>query len=432
MKYTAEQSEKAFIGCLILDPELLEVVKDKGLTPDWLKDGKHKRIFEILLEAFDEGKFLDPNTISDKGVDYLMITELMDSVNSTSNFDEHAYNIGVARLNEAIQNRLLRDPENPQSVRALIDSFENKFSSNKIVRVSDIAKKIAEEVINENPKIEMNLPWSNLNQLLSGIQRKKLYFVGGLPGHRKTDFVINISDHILKQGFKVLHCDYEMGESDTFKRYLTKRKEIPNTWIDTRRDKWGNVLAIEEREIMSNHTGEYGKEIDEILKIVCYRKINEIKSIAKSMQADVIVIDHIQLFCEEHPMRKGSTNATHINNLCRRLKKLAMELDVAVICPSQIDKNMEGPPRKKDFKESAGMMENGDVLIGIWWPHAEQKKKSSRGVECLMNFFEYVLAKHRGGPVGRDDLECQPDTGLMKEFSKREEPSNCYEGNGEL
>jgi len=331
-----------------------------------------------------------------------------------------------------MQSRMIRNPEDPQSVRSLIDSFDDKFTEKEAVNVKYISEEMSREVMEKEPKIEIKLPWPGLNILLGGVKRQKLYFVGGLPGHRKTDFVINIADYVLEQGFNVLYCDYEMGESDTFSRFVTKRKEIPNTWIETRKNQFGKALSEEEREVMSNHIIEYGNDESERLKIVCYPRINEIKNIAKSMNADVICIDHIQLFCEEHPMRKGDTKPSHINSLCRRLKKLARELDVAIICPSQIDKNMEGPPRKKDFKESAGMMENGDVLIGIWWPHAEQKAVSSKGVACTMNFLEYEIAKHRGGPVGRGELYVQVDTGHMREFEKKEDPVYSYQGGNEL
>jgi len=420
--YNALASEIAFIGCLILDPELIETVRDRGMSVKWLKIPENQRIFEYIMQCYDEGKLIDPVTIVDSGIDEDHINQAMDSVTSTSNFEQYAKSIGLARLNEALKIRLSRNPENPEMVRSLLDSFADKFETKSMLDLRDIAKANADEVKKEEPEIEMPLPWKNLNTLLGGIRRQKLYFIGGLPGHRKTDFAINIGQHILEKGFTVLYCDYEMGESDTFLRFYTKKSRVPNTYISTRIKEHGVALTDIERVTIADTMEDYGQKMHGRLNIICYPKINEVKNMIKSTGADVVFIDHIQLFAEEHPIRQGETKAAHINTLCRRLKKLSRELNVAIICPSQIGRQCSGPPKKSDFKESAGMSENGDVLIGVWWPQAEQLSKDSKGKTCNKNYFELELAKHRGGPVGRDELHVEVETGFMTEFSRREAP----------
>lgn len=429
MTYTAENSEKAFMGCLILEPELVEIVKDRGMSIKWLKDERHKEIFEIIVEAFDQGKALDPNIIVDKGIPYHYMTDLMDAA-TPAFFDQYAKNIGTARLNEAMKIRIERSPENPELVRSLIDSFDDKFAVQVIKDVKSIAKEKAEDVLSETPEIEMKLPWKDLNLILGGIRRQKLYFLGGLPGHRKTDFAIDIADDLLKQGFNVLYCDYEIGEEDTFTRFFSKRAGIANTTIETRLDEFGNPLTELERIGLSGRINHYSEELDGNLTIVCYPKINEIKNLIKSKNIDAVFIDHIQLFAEEHPIRKDETKPSHINTLCRRLKKLCREMDVAVLCPSQIGRNVQGPPKKSDFKESAGMSENGDVLMGLWWPFAEQKKVNSKGKPCNKNYFEIELAKHRGGPVGRFELYVDVTTGHFTEYTDKQD-TNDYRGRRE-
>jgi len=320
--------------------------------------------------------------------------------------------------------RLERNPENPELIKSLIESFEDKFYVKKINDVKQIAKDMAEEVIEEQPRIEMKIKHNALNRILGGVRRKKLIFLGGRPGHRKTDFVIDIADYILEQGFRVLYADFEMGEEDTFLRFFTKRKRIANTIIETRIDEFGKTLTPLERVGLSDCIKSYADEIEDRLTIVCNPKLNEIRKIAKSVKADMVVIDHIQLFAEEHPLRAGDTKPSHIESLCARLKKMSRELNIAVWSPSQVDRKIEGPPKKSDFKGSAGIEENGDVLIGIWWPHAEGKVISSRGKRCGSNFIEYSIAKNRGGPVGRDDLHVEITTGVMSEFTDQEDTNN--------
>ena len=91
-------AEMAFLGSIMLRPEVLYEIMDI-VAPDAFYSGKHKIIYETMLELFGKGEPIDLLTLSSKlkekgrlesigGSSYL--TELVDSVPSSSNAEHYA------------------------------------------------------------------------------------------------------------------------------------------------------------------------------------------------------------------------------------------------------------------------------------------------------------------------------------------------------
>ena len=59
------QAERSLLGCLMLDPTLVQKVKDV-LNPEDFYAGAHRRIFEMLLRMHESGDAIDILTVTER------------------------------------------------------------------------------------------------------------------------------------------------------------------------------------------------------------------------------------------------------------------------------------------------------------------------------------------------------------------------------
>jgi len=413
MIFDPVNAEKAVIGCLILDPSLMEEAQSYTLDEKFFRETVHIEIWNLIEKALKDGVDFDPICLMDRGIDFETVTALTDIPDKIKSFKTYAYHLALGKHTYDLQRHIQRDPEDLQPIQDRMDKFTRMFSGQDLLTIQEIAQEAVETILDDDPRVDMPLPWERLNNRLAGCRRGKLSFVGGRPGHHKTNFIINVSVNLIKNGSKVLYADFEMGERETFERHVAVDKGLVGMEISTKRNSSGVMLSEPGRQRIAEKIGEFATECDGKLYIKSYPKLHEIKALAKSLDVDIVFIDHIQAFSNSQPMRSGETRAGHVNMICGQLKKMARELDIHVMCASQIDRNCEGPPKKNHFKESAGIEEYADVLIGVWWPCAEGNSVNSEGQLCEKDHFELQIAKNRGGPQGGMIMSVMPDTGRI-------------------
>ena len=79
-------------------------------------------------------------------------------------------------------------------------------------------------------------------------------------------------------------------------------------------------------------------------------------------------------------------------------KLLANDLDVCMILLSQLNRNVESREDKRpllsDMKQSGSIEDDADFVIGLYRDEYYYKETKAKGL------MEYIILKHRSGPVG--------------------------------
>ena len=148
-------------------------------------------------------------------------------------------------------------------------------------------------------------------------------------------------------------------------------------------------------------------------------------SIRKAVIEDgvkIVIIDYIQRISVEN----GSFDKRYleVNYITRRLKDVALELNVPIIALSQMNRGIESRegidgkrPQLIDLRDSGTLEEDADMVIFIHRPEYYKIFQDEKGNE-LRGMAEIIIAKHRNGALGDVLLR------FKSEYARFDNPDN--------
>ncbi len=142
------------------------------------------------------------------------------------------------------------------------------------------------------------------------------------------------------------------------------------------------------------------------------RTITEIAAAARRLKRKsglgLIVIDYLQLIEPDNPK---DPRQEQVAKIARRLKGLARELKVPVLCLAQLNRQAEATkdnrPRLSHLRESGAIEQDADVVMFI---HREEYYATNDDETAqVAGQAELILAKQRNGPTGDVKLTWKKD-----------------------
>jgi replicative DNA helicase len=121
----------------------------------------------------------------------------------------------------------------------------------------------------------------------------------------------------------------------------------------------------------------------------------------------LIVVDYLQLIEPDNPR---DPRQEQVAKMARRLKGLARDLSVPVLCLSQLNRQTEGTgdhrPKLSHLRESGAIEQDADVVMFI---HREEYYQRGDDAEQYAGQAEIIIAKQRNGPTGEIEMLWQKD-----------------------
>ena len=134
----------------------------------------------------------------------------------------------------------------------------------------------------------------------------------------------------------------------------------------------------------------------------------------------VLFIDYIGLIEPEN--KNNVPRHEQVAEISRSLKSLARELELPVICLSQVGRQSEGKaPSLADLRESGSIEQDADVVIFL---HREREDTRSnrdhgQGGNSGGTETDLIVAKQRNGPVGTIKLAFLPNYTKFEAYTSR-------------
>ncbi len=414
-------AEESVLGALLLSRDAIGAVSELGLEPQDFYKPAHRLIFDAIKALYSSGSPADTVTVAEelRRAGFLAeiggaegLHELQNATPAISSAGHYAKIVQetalLRQLIYAASDIAELAYSEPDDVMKALDQAESKIFNVAEQRVTDSTRTLEELLAAEFDRIEeaslhkdkitgVATGYTDLDELLSGLQPSALYIVGARPAMGKTAFGLGLAAHVAQHSTKpVLVFSLEMGHSELTQRILSSEARVDSTKIRT-----GNLAEADWQKI--------GKAIGR-LEVPLFLDDNprvtvtEIRAKARRIKAKfggigLIVIDYLQLMGGNGT---SENRQLEVSEISRNLKILARELEVPVVALSQLSRGLEARSDKRpmlsDLRESGSLEQDADVVMFLYRDEVYNADSPDKGSA------EVIVAKHRSGPIGTKRL----------------------------
>jgi replicative DNA helicase len=416
-------AERGLIGSLLLDPFLCDNIVPLVQAEDFYFDA-NRRIFKHLIEMRNDSSGIDLLLLVNRlqsadeleavgGEAYL--GELMNSVHVTVHAEYYAKIVrekGTLRRLIHLSSDLIQDAFAPDtSTKDLLNKaasrmFElcetqttNQVFDIKLVMI-DAGTYLDRKIRGESDTIQTG--FVDLDKMTDGMHPNELIILAARPSVGKTALATNIAEHVsvkLKQ--TVLLVSLEMSRQELALRLICSRGKI-----DSNKIRKGFLSEQEKSRFMetANDLSQATMFIDDTPS----RTVSEIAAVSRRLKRQndlrLLVIDYLGLIEPENP---NDPRQEQVAKIARRLKGLARELQIPVLCLAQLNRqadfSKDSRPRLAHLRESGAIEQDADVVLFVHRPDKEMRPED-KGYDEVAGIAEIIVAKQRNGPIGEIKL----------------------------
>lgn len=435
---------------------MLSNINSLNIAADALDDAdfyysEHKTVFAALKSAYRNDKPADVHLMAEElkragklesvgGIGYL--TTLAQYAGTSAYIEEYTELVKskaiLRRMILAAQQVEKEALEDPQDVSTTLDSAQKKFyeisqqtNSKDGVTIADLLsgkkatsempflealQKKQEQYRNRDPDdlgiSGISTHFIDFDKMVGGFNQSNLMIIAGRPAMGKTAFAINVAENIcFKNGMPVGIFSLEMTAEQLLHRIICSQAEVESDKI-----KNGSLSGEEYQRIVSvvNHIQNYTMVIDDQPGL----KVTDLRARARRMKEvygiEFLVIDYLQLISGSGSIRSMENRQNEISEISRMLKNLARELNVPVLCASQLSRKVEERqghrPMMSDLRESGSIEQDSDLVMFLL-------RREYYDPYDKPGMAELIIAKNRHGAVGDVHLTFRKELGQFANYT---------------
>lgn len=433
----SKESEMMVLGCMLTSVNGLNIASDALDESDFYYK-EHQIIFHALKTAYRSDKPADLHLISEElkrqnkldeigGIAYL--TTLAQYAGTSAYVEEYVgliKNKSILRkmisAAEKIEKEALSEPSNVHAsldtAQALLFQITQAANTNQGTEIKDLLSGVKasskmpylkelqdkQNEFHEKGGKDTGITgepthFTDVDKMINGLNPSHLIIVAGRPAMGKTAFAVNIAENVcFKNNTPVLIFSLEMSAEQLLHRIICSQAEVESDKIRT-----GSLTGNEYQRVVSTvkKMQKHKMIIDDQpgLKVTDLRararRIKEIHNIG------LIVIDYLQLLSGSSNSAGGDNRQGEISEISRMLKNLARELNVPVICASQLSRRVEERqghrPMMSDLRESGSIEQDSDIIILLL-------RREYYDPYDKPGHAEIIVAKNRHGQIGNIEM----------------------------
>jgi replicative DNA helicase len=423
------EAERAVLGSMLMRPDVSDDVA-LVLRGDDFYDEAHHRLYAHMRGMHDEGRKLDLTLLVERlksagdlefvgGMAYL--AEVMQSVATAAHAVYYAEIVrDKATLRSLIHSstEILResydgslDPREmlaraEQKIFAILDNRGSGDLEDIGSILQDALMRIDARMKNEHAIGGIETGFADLDVMTGGLHGSELIILAARPSMGKTALALNIAEYVsMKAQQPTLFVSLEMSSIELADRLLCSIAEV-----NGQRLRNGTISNDDRRRLV-----EKAADLSQAPLFVDdtpSRTITEIAAASRRLKRKaglgLVVIDYLQLI---EPDNAKDPRQEQVAKIARRLKGLARELKVPVLCLAQLNRQAEATkdnrPRLSHLRESGAIEQDADVVMFI---HREEVYASNEDERAqIAGQAELILAKQRNGPTGDVKLTWRKD-----------------------
>ncbi|MDH3225844.1 MAG: replicative DNA helicase [Thermoleophilia bacterium] len=413
------EAEEMLLASLMSAPANAAETAAMVSAGDFYKEA-HRRIYEAIGELFNTGQPVEPLTVIEQltkmgdleGAGGRMgVLGVMESPYISASFKTYA---DIVR-DTATQRRLLQVGQHIEGLVAqregettqMLQSAEDLIYELSQSRVRGDFRGAHELVIESMERLTeasergseiTGLPtgFVDFDRLTGGMRPANLVVVAARPSMGKTALALGIAEHVsLKQEGTVAIFSLEMSADEIIHRMLGSVGEVSATRVRN------GQLSADDWTRLTHATDRLSKAklfVDDSEGMTVSEMRTKARRLKSRESLSLVIVDYIQLM-EGPRTRRDENRVQELSAISRALKMMARDLEVPVICLSQLNRAPDARPDKRpllsDLRESGAIEQDADMVLMIYRDDYYNPDSEEQGIA------EINLVKNRNGPTNR-------------------------------
>ena len=421
------EGEQAVLGSMLIDPECIKDVMDK-LQPGDFYLRQNREIFEAIYSMFSYARPVDGITVAeelrkngtyDEQTTRRYLAELMEITPTSANVMEYVKIVRDKALLRAVAQAASEITamvqEGTGEANAVLEAAEQKIyairrgrSGQNMVPISMVLQAVLERLGELTAAGGETMPglttgFSDVDRKINGLNKSDLLLLAARPGMGKTSMALNVAVNAAKASRKTVAVfSLEMSREQLVTRLLAGEGLIDNTRLITGNLRESDWVRIAEG---ASTLSRLDIRIDDN-PLLTVADMN-----AKCRRLDdlgLVVIDYLQLMTSAGGKGySGENRQQAVSDISRMLKIMAKELQVPVLCLSQLsranEKRDDKRPMLSDLRESGAIEQDADIVMFLYRDDYYNSDSEKR------NIAECIVAKNRHGETGKVELRWLPE-----------------------
>ncbi len=418
----ALEAEMSLLGAMLIDPRVVgDVIQVVPSGVDFHRPA-HGAIFDAMVQIWDRTATLDVVQLNqhllDKGLledvgGTAYLVELAESSPTAAHATEYARLVrDKATMRELIRaaGEILAQAQGsgdePQQVleaaEQRIFAIAQRRDGARFSSLQELLDHTLKVIDASDGKPFTGVPagFAEFDEMTSGLQKGEMVILAARPSMGKTALALNMMENVAATGHPVAMFSLEMGRQQLVQRILCAKGGI-----DSQRLRRNMLRKEDYRALLAacESLQDCRIWIDDTPGLTLLSMRSKARRLKEQHGVEAIFIDYLQLMSSGG---RVESRQMEVSEISRGIKAMARELEVPVICLSQLNRAAEQreghKPRMSDLRESGSIEQDADVVLMLHreeyyhqgdddWMEANADK---RGLA------ELIVAKQRNGPTG--------------------------------
>ena len=426
------EAEQAVLGSVLIDSRCITDIIGI-LRPEDFYLQQNREIYETVYTMFNFSETVDPVTVLDKmrelgyyrdnSRDYIM--QLMEITPTAANAVRYAdivrqkamlRGLGDAAtdISEMVHTQVGAPEEILESAEKKIYALRKGERGDSLEHIGTTLHKVFDR-LTELSQSDSAIPglstgMRDLDVKINGLNKSDLLLLAARPAMGKTAFALNVCLNVAKKYKKTV----AMFSLEMSREQLAMRLLSIESFVDSQKMATGKLSEEEWTKLCmaSAALSQTDIRVDDNPSITVAEMNAKLRRVE---DLGLVIIDYLQLMNGSGYGKGGDSRVNVVSDISRSLKIMAKELNVPVICLSQLSRGPESRTDKRpmlsDLRESGAIEQDADEVLFLYRDEYYNENTEDKGIaEC-------IVSKNRHGEVGTVKLQWIPQ---YQTFADRE------------
>ena len=426
------EAEQAVLGSILIDSRCLTDVIGILRAEDFYLQ-QNREIYTTIYTMFNFSQTIDPVTVLDKMKELgyhrddsrSYILQLMEITPTAANAVRYANIVrdkamlrGLADAASDISETVHTEVGTPAEILELAEkkifALRKGERGDSLEHIGTTLHKVFDH-LDELSKSDASIPglstgMRDLDVKINGLNKSDLVLLAARPAMGKTAFALNVCLNVAKK-YKQTVAMFSLEMS---REQLAMRLLAIESFVDSQKMATGKLTEEEWVKLCmaSAALSQTDIRVDDNPAIT----VAEMNAKCRRVEnLGLVIIDYLQLMNGSGYGKGGDSRVNVVSEISRSLKIMAKELNVPVICLSQLSRGPESRTDKRpmlsDLRESGAIEQDADAVLFLYRDEYYNENTEDKGIaEC-------IVSKNRHGEVGTVKLQWIPQ---YQTFTDRE------------